>query len=115
MHIYHLTKHSDWDQALSAGFYSAPSLAQEGFIHTSTLEQVADTANRYYRGQSGMCLLVIDVDRVQPEVRFEAVVHHGVTLHYPHIYGPLNLDAVTQVLDYVPDEQGNFHPPSQIS
>lgn len=109
MNIYHIIPRTTWEQALAAGEYRAASLATENFIHASTREQVADTGNRYYRGQPNLALLVIDTEKVQSEVRFEPVMLYGALTHFPHIYGPLNLDAVVEVLDFAPDEQGNFH------
>lgn len=111
MQIYHIISQAAWQQAQEAGAYSAGSLAVEGFIHASTREQVVDTANRYYPGQPGLALLVIDTDRVQPEVRFDPVQLHGQETHFPHIYGPLNLDAVVAVLDFPPDARGIFQFP----
>lgn len=111
MLIYHILSRAAWQQVQAAGQYSADSLSSEGFIHASTREQVADTANRYYHGQTGLALLVIETDRVQPEVRFDPVQLHGQQTTFPHIYGPLNINAVVEVLDFPPDAQGSFQFP----
>lgn len=39
--IYHVVQKSKWEAAQQQGFYEADSLANEGFIHLSTKEQVA--------------------------------------------------------------------------
>lgn len=111
MHIYHITSQSDWEAALTMGQYTAPSLLTEGFIHASTREQVVDTANRYYHGQYGIVLLVIDPEKTAPEIRYEAVELRGQTVHFPHIYGPLNLEAVAEVIAFPPGEDGVFQMP----
>ncbi len=108
MHIYHITNQSDWEAALTMGQYTAASLLTEGFIHASTREQVVDTANRYYHGQYSLVLLVIDPERVASEVRYEPVELRGQTVHFPHIYGPLNLEAVESVVAFPPGEDGTF-------
>ncbi|RYY09702.1 MAG: DUF952 domain-containing protein, partial [Chitinophagaceae bacterium] len=38
--IYHVTSAAQWAAAVEQGFYEAPSLATEGFIHSSTIDQV---------------------------------------------------------------------------
>lgn len=108
MLIYHILPRTNWEQAQAAGLYSATSLATEGFIHASAREQVADTANRFYRGQPNLVLLVIDTDKVKPEVRYDPVDIHGALMHFPHIYGPLNMDAVIDVRDFDPGPDGSF-------
>ncbi len=108
MIIYHITSRNDWEKAKQAGQYTAPSLAQEGFIHASTGEQVAGTANLLFRGQLGLVLLVIDTAQVLAEVRFDVVHTHGAEQRFPHIYGPLNLDAVQNVIDFRPNPDGKF-------
>src|ERR1700761_8303577 len=97
--IYHIATRADWERALADGEYTRSSvdstLAEEGFIHASQASQVTRTANKFYRGVPGeLVLLVIDTDRVGPEVRYEAVP--GAELPFPHIYGPLNPDAVVE-------------------
>lgn len=109
MIIYHITTRAAWEQAQASGSYAAPSLNQEGFIHASTGEQVAGTANLFFQSQSGLVLLVLETNRLQAEVRFDAVQSHGSEQFFPHIYGPINLDAVADVLVFQPDAAGKFH------
>jgi len=96
--IYHIAAAADWDQAQRDGQYTMSTrgrtLAEEGFIHASTAEQVPLVADAYYRDAPDLVLLVIDTERVRPELRYEQVP--GQADPYPHIYGPLNLDAVTE-------------------
>ena len=93
--IYHITSLSTWQNALEKGIYNGETLESEGFIHCSTREQVAGSANRHFKGQTGLVLLQIDPQRLQSPVRSENLV--GGTDLFPHIYGPVNLEAVNQV------------------
>ena len=105
--IYHITSRSAWEEARTQGQYSAPSLESEGFIHCSTPKQVLGVANDFYRGQSDLLLLCINERRLCAELRWEAPAHpkplvvdrvSGASL-FPHLYGPLNLDAVVAAHD----------------
>ncbi len=108
--ILHITSQSAWDDAQRNGYYSAPSLAAEGFIHCSTPSQVVAVAERFYAGQRGLVLLVIDSKRIQAEVRYEAGTDKPDEL-FPHIYGTINLDAITRVVDFEPDPAGRWSLP----
>ncbi len=108
MIIYHITSASAWQHAQAEGSYQAASLKTEGFIHCSKPDQVEATADRYYHGVTGLVLLSIDSDQVLPEIRFEE--SHGE--EYPHIYGPLNLGAVTAVMPFEPDADVSFTLPA---
>ena len=105
--ILHITSKSAWEAAQKNGFYAAPSLESEGFIHCSTPAQVVATAQRFYAGQSGLVLLVIDPARVKAEIKYEAGTDKPDEL-FPHIYGTLNLNAVTRVPDFASDAAGNW-------
>jgi uncharacterized protein (DUF952 family) len=93
----------DWDRAQAAGEYHG-TLDTEGFIHCSTPEQVIATANRYYRARKDLLLLWIDPEKLKSEVHWEAS-HDQI---YPHIYGPLNPDAVERIAVFLPDRDGEF-------
>ena len=96
--IYHIAEAADWEQAQRQGEYTMSTrgrtLADEGFIHASTAEQVPLVASAYYQGVPDLVLLIIYTERVRPELRYERVP--GQPDPYPHIYGPLNLDAVIE-------------------
>ncbi len=104
--IFHITRSADWQKALEEGAYQADTLASQGFIHCSTRAQVVSVANRFYLGQHGLVLLEIDSRRVQPEIRRENL--EGGTELFPHIYGPLNLEAVEKVVAFEPGDDGQF-------
>ena len=99
--IYHITHQVDWSSALDAGEYNANSLASQGFIHCSTREQVLPVAQRYYAGQAGLVLLCIEEEKLTAPVRYENL--EGGKELFPHIYGPLNLEAVVQALAFSPE------------
>jgi glutathione S-transferase len=108
--IFHIAEAADWDQARRDGQYITSTrgrtLAEEGFIHTSQPAQVALVANAFYRDVPDLVLLVIDAGRVGSPIRYERVP--GQDLPYPHIYGPLNPDAVVATRPFRPDPDGTF-------
>ena len=63
---------------------------------------------RYYHGRRGLVLLGIDPQRVASPIRWEAL---GTPEPYPHVYGPLNIDAVVTVWDFEPLADGSFELP----
>jgi glutathione S-transferase len=109
--IYHITTRADWARAEADGVYTRSTvdktLAEVGFIHASQASQVTGTANKFYRTVTGaLVVLVIETDRVRAEVRYEQVP--GAELPFPHIYGPLNADAVVDLLPLEPGPDGAF-------
>jgi uncharacterized protein (DUF952 family) len=88
--LFHITTVEVWEAARAAGVHRAPSLETEGFIHLSTGAQWLRTANRFFRGQRDLVLLVIRTERLGSEVRFEAADGDS----FPHLYGPLEAEAV---------------------
>ena len=109
--IYHIATRSDWEQARRDGVYTTSTagrtLAQEGFIHASQAAQVAGVANAFYRDcPDDLVLLVIDAGLVRAPVRYEDV--RGADAPFPHIYGPLNTDAVLAARPLSPGADGEF-------
>jgi uncharacterized protein (DUF952 family) len=94
-HIFHFINRSDLDRNLNDRELAVPSLASQGFIHCSTLDQVIGVANFIAPYDEEMQLIEIDEDRVIPEIRYENL-DGGETL-FPHIYGPLNRDAIIAI------------------
>lgn len=120
--IYHILARSAVQAARECGEYRAASLATEGFMHCSQLQQVLPVANAFYASQSGLALLVIDPARLHAELRYEAPVHpHAADAApadhelFPHLYGALNFDAVVGVLDLNAAANGKFALPLELA
>ncbi len=93
--IYHITTLIAWQAAKEKGSYEAPSLALEGFIHMSESSQVEGVLERYYKGQKDLVKLCIDPNLLNHPLKYELAP--SVNESFPHLYGPLNLDAVVSV------------------
>jgi uncharacterized protein (DUF952 family) len=91
--IYHLVLRRVWEENADRP-YRADSLASEGFIHCSFAEQVAWAANRFYAEAVDLLLLHIDAERLTSPLREEPCDTGEI---FPHIYGPLNRNAVVAV------------------
>ena len=99
--IYHLALLREWEAARAAGEYRRStlelSLEEEGFIHCSAAHQVDGVASRYYADVTEpLVRLEIDPDRAG-DVRWE---DSGSGERFPHLYGPLPIDAVVAATPY---------------
>ncbi len=118
--ILHITTRDAWTIAQRQGQYIAPSLNSEGFIHCSTRKQVLSVADKFYKGQTGLILLVIDTTRLSSDLKweppFEGASPQGVPANdmFPHIYGPINLEAVIHVFSFDPTADGRFVLPTSL-
>lgn len=99
--IFHITQPALWTAATAAGSYTestrGKSLKEVGFIHCASEDQIEMVADLVYGDWTGaLFLLVIDAERVGSEIRVENL--QGGEMKFPHIYGPLPVEAVTSVL-----------------
>ena len=119
--ILHLTNLANWLEAQQQGFITAPSLAAEGFIHCSTEHQMRDVANKYYRNATDMVLVHINPAALTSPLKWEPPAHIDGSPSlpdeplFPHIYGVINLAAVSQVIDFPSHPDGSFDLPSQLT
>ncbi len=94
--IYHVTTAAEWNAAKEKGAYTTPSLADEGFIHCSEEHQVAGVLQRYFADKTGLIKLIIDTDKL--ESRYVQEWSPSTEDTFPHIYGPINIGAVIDVV-----------------
>ena len=111
--ILHLTSRLAWSAAQARGQVSADSLAGQGFIHCSRVDQILRVADSFYTGQSGLVLLLINPHLLKSELLWEPGADLASEL-FPHVYGPINLDAVLQVFDFEPAANGKFTLPPAL-
>ncbi|MDI9831264.1 MULTISPECIES: DUF952 domain-containing protein [unclassified Streptomyces] len=101
-YILHLTERSLWEAARERGAYEISTrgrtLQEEGFIHCSTRAQLPAVAAFLYGSYDGpddLVVLVVDPERLDVPLRYEAVKPGGE--EFPHVYGPLPVSAVVDV------------------
>ncbi|HWJ81344.1 MAG TPA: DUF952 domain-containing protein [Nocardioides sp.] len=104
--IFHIALASEWAAARERGVYTTStlgrSLAEEGFIHASRADQWPGVRERFYGGVTEpLVLLQIDTDRLDVPV-VEEPPAPGVAETFPHLYGPLRVDAVVRALPLPP-------------
>jgi uncharacterized protein (DUF952 family) len=95
--IYKICPAPAWREAERAGVYKGSADdSRDGFIHFSSAAQVAGTAGKHFAGQDDLLLIAIDPDTLGDALRWEP--SRGGEL-FPHLYGELDLRAVTDVLE----------------
>ena len=104
---FHIATAADWAAAQRSGSYTTSTLgrtlAEEGFIHASHADQWQGVRTMFYAEVSDpLVLLAIDPAKLTAPVVEE--VPDGADRAFPHIYGPLNADAVVRAIPL--DERG---------
>lgn len=103
-YIYILLPVLDYEAAITQGYYKPSNFDEVGFIHASPANQLTRVANKYYLDKKDVRLLYVDPNLVQSEIRWEPATG-GL---YPHIYGPLNLDAIVKLSRIQIDSDGKI-------
>lgn len=111
--LFHIIDSATWNVTKLQHEYRPQRFDVEGFIHLSTKEQVLRPANLLYAGQQNLLLLVIDPGKLDAEVVYEAG-SHGEDELFPHLYGPLNIDAVTGHIEFPCNSDGSFSLPGGL-
>jgi uncharacterized protein (DUF952 family) len=93
--IYKICPASAWREAERQGVYrGSADDVRDGFIHFSLAAQVAETARKHFFGQTGLFLIEVDADALGEALRWESSRNDEL---FPHLYGELDLGAVTGV------------------
>ena len=107
--LVHLCTSDDWAAASERGELRPPSLADAGFVHLSTPQQVHLPANRLFAGRDDVVLLYLNPGLLGSPVRWEpGATTDPEAMVFPHLYGPLPAAAVTRITPYVPGLDGSF-------
>jgi uncharacterized protein (DUF952 family) len=117
--IYHITLRGAWLEARKRGEYRAASLENEGFVHCSTNSQILPIVDKFFKGQRHLLLFVIDPSLLTSELKWEPPsggTPPGIPEDdlFPHVYGPINLDAVLKVVDLESLPDGSYDLPIDL-
>lgn len=109
---FHVVSQVYFDSTDPAQAYSPAAFSRDGFVHcTDDPLEMARVANEFYGAEPPPHVyLYIDKTRVTPPLRYDDPEHR-----YPHIYGPLNRDAIIAVRQARRDPTGRFLPPDALN
>jgi uncharacterized protein (DUF952 family) len=95
--IYKISPAAAWREAERQGvFHGSADDVRDGFIHFSTASQLEETVAKHFSGQSGLLLIEVDGEVLGPGLRWERSRNDEL---FPHLYGELDLGAVTAVCE----------------
>lgn len=103
--LFHIAAKSDWDTR-GGESYQPAGLAGEGFVHCSTASQLVRTANALFSGREDLLLITIEPSALTSALVWEDL--YGAGEDFPHVYGPIDHDAIESVERFPPDAAGCF-------
>ncbi len=90
--VYKIMSRADLAEAKAKGrFDGSADDVKDGFIHLSTADQIEGTLAKHFAGKKDLVLLAVDSERLGERLQWES--SRGGAL-FPHLYGPLELDAL---------------------
>ncbi len=89
-------------------FAGAPIDLADGYIHLSTIDQLAGTVDKHFAGQRELYLVKVELAALANAIRWEE--SRGGAL-FPHIYGLLPMSAVLAHGPLVRIANGGFNLP----
>ena len=113
--LYRIAEPADWHHAQKTGFFASADLAAEGFIHSSEVHQILETARRYYAGRADLVLLEWDQAALTAAgVRVEREWVASRRQHFAHVFGPVPVAAVRRTWPFAADAAGKFALPAGL-
>jgi uncharacterized protein (DUF952 family) len=110
--IYKVLSCNDLAKAKAKGrFERSAADARDGFIHLSSADQLEATLAKHFAGQKDLVLLALDSESLGERLQWEA--SRGGAL-FPHLYGPLELDALLWEEPLQLGDDGRHHLPRRV-
>ena len=112
--IFHITDTDTWADSQRQGKHTGSTrgidLSEEGYIHCSTADQWPGVVERFYGDATGLVLLHVDEEKLTSPLVYEQLP--GAPDTFPHVYGPINLDAVVTA---EPMARGGHNTPGPVT
>jgi uncharacterized protein (DUF952 family) len=100
--IYKICDAVIWEDARKKGLFAGAGIdLEDGFIHFSTVSQVAETARRHFRNRSGLVLVAVATDGL--DIIWEP--SRGGD-RFPHLYTVLPVASAISVTPLTCDDDG---------
>jgi uncharacterized protein (DUF952 family) len=102
---------NNWKRAEKEGLYENQSLDTKGFIHCSDPSQITKVVHKNFKNKEDLEILVIDPSKLESLVKYEPSRSGDM---YPHVYGPINTEAVIRTIDFSTNSKGDFLLPEDL-
>lgn len=106
-----------WQDAQATGEYTqstiTSTLKDVDFIHATFPDQTIDMVNRHFTNRDDVILLFVDANEVKAPIKYEKALS-GRPGTFPHIYGPLSVDAVYDTVKLEKDNKSKFIAPNNL-
>ena len=108
--IYKVLSKELWSAAESAGQFEGAGIdLTDGYIHFSSDEQLVETVEKHFAGQTNLVLVAVNADALGDALKWEP--SRGGAL-FPHLYEPLPMSAVSAVHDLPFGDEGKHQFPA---
>ena len=104
--IVHCMEKKAYEKQKNEKFICYEELGEDGFLHNSEVRHLHLVLPRFENKKEDYVLLCIDESKLIHELKCE--YSPSLQRDFPHIYGPINTDAIIEVLDYLKDENGKY-------
>ena len=104
--ILHITTSREWKKTQARGCYRGDTLSTQGFVHCTEMAHLLAVADRWFGGRRNLVLLCIETEKVDATIRYENL--EGGEVLFPHVYGPVALEAIVSVFPLDPGPDGRF-------
>jgi len=103
MIIIHIIDSDTWIKNKDNSLYFGDTLKTQGFIHCCLPEQVDDVLENWFSERDDLIFLEIDSDKLA--ARLELENSDGGEEKFPHIYGPIEHDAIISWYPYTKNKE----------
>lgn len=102
---FHLTPIDHWAAHDGMTDYRPEAFTREGFVHCTDGEDlVIEVGNRYYR-EDPRSYVVLEIDT---SALSSPTIYEDAERRYPHVYGPIDMQAVRKVRHVARGADGSF-------
>ena len=85
--IYKVEKKKIWEEEKQKTTYNGSKIdKKDGFIHFSTKEQLQETLEKHYQGQTDLILIAVHSEELGEHLKWEPAREGAL---FPHLYAPL--------------------------
>jgi len=107
--VYKICTKLEWQEIKSKGQLTGLKKdLEDGYIHFSDYDQIAETLKKFYQNQKNLVLLKVDTLKLDHLVWEQA--SDGAM--FPHLYSPLDISNVVDEFDIVLSDEGTHVLPS---